>query len=107
MPVHAERIKDLAVDPGRAQQPVARLWPGRRSRWQRRQGQLVAVHPAESAQHADQLGIVVPPNIALNPKNVAAVTVHADLPPFSKPGQLIDVTVSSIGDARACAAAAC
>ena len=46
-----------------------------------------------------QLGIVVPPNVALNPKNVAAVTVHANLPPFSKPGQAIDVTVSSIGDA--------
>ena len=47
-----------------------------------------------------QLGIVVPPGTRLNPKNVAAVTVHADLPPFSKPGQSIDVTVSSIGDAK-------
>ena len=47
-----------------------------------------------------QLGIVVPPNINLNPKNVAAVTVHAMLPPFAKPGQEIDVTVSSIGDAK-------
>lgn len=47
-----------------------------------------------------QLGIVVPPGTRLNPKNVAAVTVHADLPPFSKPGQQIDVTVSSIGDAK-------
>jgi flagellar P-ring protein precursor FlgI len=32
-------------------------------------------------------------------KNVAAVSVHAELPPFSKPGQRIDVTVSSIGNA--------
>ena len=47
-----------------------------------------------------QLGIVVPPSIQLNPKNVAAVTVHTDLPPFSKPGQQVDVTVSSIGDAK-------
>jgi flagellar P-ring protein precursor FlgI len=47
-----------------------------------------------------QLGIVVPPEIKLNPKNVAAVTVQAVLPPFSKPGQQIDVTVSSIGDAK-------
>lgn len=47
-----------------------------------------------------QLGIVVPPQINLNPKNVAAVTVHADLPPFAKPGQQIDITVSSIGDAK-------
>ncbi|RMS65191.1 hypothetical protein ALP65_01090 [Pseudomonas aeruginosa] len=33
-------------------------------------------------------------------KNVAAVSVHADLPPFAKPGQPIDVTVSSIGNAK-------
>jgi flagellar P-ring protein precursor FlgI len=48
----------------------------------------------------NQLGIVVPPGQKLNPKNVAAVTVHADLPPFAKPGQTIDVTISSIGDAK-------
>ena len=47
-----------------------------------------------------QLGIVVPPGTQLKPKNVAAVMVHADLPPFAKPGQTIDVTVSSIGDAK-------
>ncbi len=46
------------------------------------------------------LGIVVPPGISIKPKNVAAVTVHADLPAFAKPGQKIDVTVSSIGDAK-------
>ncbi len=33
-------------------------------------------------------------------RNVAAVTVTADLPAFSKPGMKIDVTVSSIGNAR-------
>ncbi|WP_158972899.1 flagellar basal body P-ring protein FlgI [Paraglaciecola sp. L3A3] len=32
-------------------------------------------------------------------KNVAAVAVHAELPPFIKPGQTIDVTVSSVGEA--------
>jgi flagellar P-ring protein precursor FlgI len=47
-----------------------------------------------------QLGIVVPPDVKLNPKNVAAVTVHAVLPAFAKPGQQVDVTVSSIGDAK-------
>ncbi len=47
-----------------------------------------------------QLGIVVPAGTKLNPKNVAAVTIHSDLPPFAKPGQKIDVTVSSIGDAK-------
>ncbi|MCP5415718.1 MAG: flagellar basal body P-ring protein FlgI [Chromatiaceae bacterium] len=47
-----------------------------------------------------QLGIVVPPGIQLKPKNVAAVSIHAELPPFAKNGQRIDVTVSSIGDAK-------
>ena len=47
-----------------------------------------------------QFGISVPAN--LNPKleNVAAVAIHAMLPPFSKPGQLIDITVSSIGNSK-------
>ena len=41
------------------------------------------------------MGFPLPP---LNPslKNVAAVTVQADLPPFAKPGQTIDVTVSDM-----------
>ncbi len=47
-----------------------------------------------------QLGVVVPPNINPQLKNVAAVMIHADLPPFAKPGQTIDVTVSSIGNAK-------
>jgi flagellar P-ring protein FlgI len=34
-------------------------------------------------------------------KNVAAVMVTADLPPFAKNGSRFDVTVSSIGDAKA------
>jgi flagellar P-ring protein precursor FlgI len=33
-------------------------------------------------------------------KNVAAVMVTSSLPPFAKPGQQIDVTVSSIGNAK-------
>ena len=36
----------------------------------------------------------------LKPKNVAAVMVTADLPPFARVGNTIDVTVSSIGDAK-------
>lgn len=33
-------------------------------------------------------------------KNIAAVTVTAELPPFAAPGNRIDVTVQSIGDAK-------
>jgi len=47
-----------------------------------------------------QLGVNVPANINPQTKNVAAVMVHAELPPFSKPGQTIDVTVSSMGNAK-------
>jgi flagellar P-ring protein precursor FlgI len=44
-------------------------------------------------------GITLPDNLKPKIKNVAAVAVHADLPPFIKPGQTIDVTVSSVGSA--------
>ncbi len=47
-----------------------------------------------------KFGVTVPPNTNPMVNNVAAVTVTADLPPFSKPGQTIDVTVGSIGDAQ-------
>ncbi|MGR9073394.1 MAG: flagellar basal body P-ring protein FlgI [Gammaproteobacteria bacterium] len=46
-----------------------------------------------------RLGVTFPSGIDPRSKNVAAVAVHAELPPFSKPGQTIDVTVSSVGDA--------
>ncbi|GIX22688.1 MAG: flagellar P-ring protein [Gammaproteobacteria bacterium] len=47
-----------------------------------------------------QYGVSLPPGANPQLKNVAAVTVHAELPPFAKPGQTIDVTVSSIGNAK-------
>ncbi|ASK54747.1 flagellar basal body P-ring protein FlgI [Vibrio tarriae] len=45
-------------------------------------------------------GIQLPPGTKPKTKNVAAVIVTADLPAFSKQGQTIDVTVSSIGSAK-------
>ena len=47
-----------------------------------------------------QFGIKVPPGGNVQLKNVAAVSVHADLPAFAKPGQTIDITISSIGNAK-------
>lgn len=47
-----------------------------------------------------QLGITLPPGGSLQLKNVAAVMVTATLPPFAQPGQQVDVTVSSLGNAR-------
>lgn len=45
-------------------------------------------------------GIKVPDDINLKSKNIAAVMINANLPAFSKKGQRIDVTVSSLGDAK-------
>ncbi|MEP1382464.1 MAG: flagellar basal body P-ring protein FlgI [Paraglaciecola sp.] len=44
-------------------------------------------------------GISLDSSVKPKIKNVAAVAVHAELKPFVKPGQTIDVTVSSIGEA--------
>ena len=37
---------------------------------------------------------------AIKSKNVATVTVTCELPPFARPGQQIDVTISTMGDAK-------
>jgi len=47
----------------------------------------------------EKMGIRVDPT-TIRVNNVAAVAVTADLPPFARIGNKIDVTVSSIGDAR-------
>lgn len=47
-----------------------------------------------------QLGITVPPGSNMQLKNVAAVMVTANLPAFARPGQTVDVVVSSMGNAK-------
>lgn len=47
-----------------------------------------------------KLGVVVDPRDNPQLKNVASVIVHAELPPFARPGQAIDVTVSSLGNSK-------
>jgi len=47
-----------------------------------------------------QMGVTVPAGTSMQLKNVAAVMVTAQLPPFAQPGQMIDVTVSSLGNAK-------
>jgi flagellar P-ring protein precursor FlgI len=46
-----------------------------------------------------ELGVSVPEGTNLQLRNVAAVMVTADLPPFAQPGQRMDITVSSVGNA--------
>lgn len=47
-----------------------------------------------------QFGVQLPERIDPKLKNVAAVSVHATVPPMAGRGQKIDITVSSIGDAK-------
>lgn len=47
-----------------------------------------------------EMGVTIPAGVDPRSRNIAAVSVHADLPAFAKPGQNIDVTVSSLGDAK-------
>jgi flagellar P-ring protein precursor FlgI len=47
-----------------------------------------------------QMGVTVPPGTNMQLKNVAAVMVTAQLPPFAQPGQQIDINVSSLGNAK-------
>jgi flagellar P-ring protein precursor FlgI len=47
-----------------------------------------------------QLGVTVPQGTNMQVKNVAAVMVTARLPAFARPGQTMDVVVSSMGNAK-------
>jgi flagellar P-ring protein FlgI len=51
------------------------------------------------ANAMQKMGVLISPSI-VEVKNVAAVFVTASLPPFARPGSRLDVTVSSVGDAK-------
>ncbi len=48
----------------------------------------------------NRYNITIPPDVDPQLKNVAAVSIHAEMPAFAKPGQTIDVTVSSLGNSK-------
>ncbi len=50
--------------------------------------------------YLQQLGLTLPADARVQFKNIAAVMVTAQLPAFAQPGQMIDVTVSSMGNAK-------
>jgi len=95
-PVYGQRIKDLADVAGvRSNQLVG-------------YGLVVGLPgTGEQSPFTEQsfktmlsnFGITMPANLKPKIKNVAAVAVHAELPAFTKAGQTIDVTVSSMGSA--------
>lgn len=99
-PAHAERIKDLAnIEGVRANQLVGYGLvvglPGSGDQTTQTQFTVQSLKTTLA-----QLGVVIPENVNPQLKNVAAVLVHAELPPFAKAGQTIDVTVSSVGNAQ-------
>jgi len=50
------------------------------------------------AAYLNQFGIPLPPGQNLQLKNIAIVSVQAELPAFTKPGQSIDITISSLAN---------
>ncbi len=99
-PVQAERLKDLASIAGVRDNPL--LGYGLVVGLDGTGDQTSQVSFTEQSLRSMliQYGVTVPPSVKLQPKNVAAVTIHAVLPPFAKPGQKIDVTVSSLGNSK-------
>jgi flagellar P-ring protein precursor FlgI len=99
-PSHAERIKDMAQVQGvRTNQLIGYgLVVGLNGTGDQTSQAPFTVQSLTNM--LAQLGVTVPPNVTPQLKNVAAVSVHAVLPPFMKPGQTIDITVNSIANAK-------
>jgi flagellar P-ring protein precursor FlgI len=98
--VHAERIKDIAQVQGvRTNQLIGYgLVVGLDGSGDQTSQAPFTVQSLKNM--LAQLGVTVPSNVSPQLKNVAAVSIHAVLPAFVKPGQTIDVTVNSIGNAK-------
>lgn len=97
---HAERIKDLASIQGVRENQLLGygLVVGL-------DGSGDQVRQAPFTQQSltnmlSQLGITIPQGSNMQLKNVAAVMVTTRLPAFARPGQSLDVVVSSLGNAK-------
>lgn len=98
LPSQAERLKDLASIQGVRDNPLIGygLMVGLDG-----SGDQTTPFTTQSLNNMlGQLGITVPPGGTAQLKNVAAVMVTATLPSFARPGQTIDVTVSSLSNAK-------
>jgi flagellar P-ring protein precursor FlgI len=100
LPLHAERIGDLAQVAGvRSNQLIGYgLVVGLEGSGDQTSQAPFTTQSLENM--LQQFGVTVPPNVRPQLRNAAAVVVTASLPAFSKPGQAIDVTVASIGNAK-------
>jgi flagellar P-ring protein precursor FlgI len=99
-PAHAERVKDLATIQGvRSNQLIGYgLVVGLDGTGDQTTQTPFTVQSIVAM--LSNMGINVPPGTSLQLKNVAAVMVTAQLPAFARPGQFVDVTVSSLGNAK-------
>ncbi len=97
---HAERIKDLAAVGGVRQNQLVGYGLVVGLDGTGDQTTQAPFTTQSLINMLERLGVTVPPGTSLQLKNVAAVVVHADLPAFAKAGQSIDVTVSSIANAK-------
>ena len=97
---HAERIKDLANVSGARQNQLIGygLVVGLDGTGDQTTQTPFTTQSLQSM--LSQLGVNLPAGVNLQLKNVAAVMVTAQLPPYVQPGQLVDVTVSSLGNAK-------
>ena len=98
--VHAERVKDIAMVEGvRSNQLIGYgLVVGLDGSGDQTSQTPFTVQSLKSM--LVQYGITLPDNVKPQLKNVAAVSIQAELPAFAKPGQTIDITVSSLGNAK-------
>jgi flagellar P-ring protein precursor FlgI len=98
--LHAERIKDLASIQGVRQNQLIGygLVVGLDGSGDQTTQTPFTVQSVLSM--LQRLGVNLPLGTNLQLRNVAAVMVTTSLPPFAQPGQLLDVTVSSMGNAK-------
>ena len=99
-PVHAERLKEIASIQGVRDNPLIGygLMVGLDGTGDQT---MQTPFTTQSLNNMlQQLGITIPQGVNMQLKNVAAVMVTATLPSFARPGQNIDVTVSSMGNAK-------
>src|SRR3546814_5932950 len=97
---HAERLKDLASVQGVLENQLIGygLVVGLDGSGEQTTQTPFTVQSVTSM--LQQMGVNLPPGTNLQLKNVAAVMVTASLPAFAQPGQTLDVTVSSTGNAK-------
>ena len=99
-PAHADRIKDLATVAGVRQNQLVGYGLVVGLDGTGDQTTQAPFTTQSLVSMLERLGVTIPAGTSLQLKNVAAVVVHADLPAFSKAGQTIDITVSSIANAK-------